>query len=142
MPCSLILTDVSFPANESLSAYGLLEFVDMAKVYPVEAQLVPRCRAWLLSRRDGSGAFKRDSKALDSFGSVFASLRLSALPYHSILCSHLCSAAPPEITNAYIVYALTESDPQIKTELQKEIDCAYLSFPSSPLSASDYSTNC
>jgi hypothetical protein len=71
------------PANESLTAYGLLEFADMAPVHPVDAAMVKRTREWLMSRRDGKGGFLRDSKALDSFG-----------------------AAPESTTNAYIVWAL------------------------------------
>lgn len=86
------------PAHEALTAYGLMEFVDMAKVMPVDQDMIGRTRAWLLSRRDGNGGFKRNSKSLDSFGS-----------------------APVPTTNAYIVWAMLESGESPIT-LAKEIE--------------------
>ena len=75
------------PGHEALTAYGLMEFVDMQKVMPgVDDAMIQRTRNWLLKRRDGQGGFQRNARALDSFG------RASA-----------------EITNAYIVYALSET---------------------------------
>ncbi len=74
------------PGHESLTAYGLMQFADMAKVMEVDHGMIARTRAWLLSRRDGAGGFKRNERALDSFG-----------------------RAPPPTTNAYILWALLES---------------------------------
>lgn len=75
------------PPHEALSAYGVLEFVDMKRVYgEVDEVMIGRTQSWLKSRRDGKGGFLRDPKALDSFG-----------------------GAKPEVTNAYIIYALTEA---------------------------------
>lgn len=87
----------STPAHEALTAYGLMEFADMAKVMDVDAAMMDRTRAWLLSRRDGEGGFKRNEKALDSFG-----------------------RAPQPTTNAYIVWALLESG-EPPGALEKEI---------------------
>jgi uncharacterized protein YfaS (alpha-2-macroglobulin family) len=44
------------PANRTLTAYGLMEFRDMAKVHDVDPQLIERTRQWLLrqQRPDGS----------------------------------------------------------------------------------------
>ncbi len=44
------------PANRILTAYGLMEFRDMARVHDVDAQLIERTRQWLLreQRPDGS----------------------------------------------------------------------------------------
>ncbi len=45
------------PANVTLTAYGLLEFEDMAEVHDVDPNLINRTRDWLLSKRnrqDGS----------------------------------------------------------------------------------------
>jgi hypothetical protein len=74
------------PGHEALTAYGLLEFSDMAKVRQVDADMITRTRDWLLGRRDGKGGFERNERALDSFG-----------------------RAPQETTNAYIVWALLEA---------------------------------
>jgi hypothetical protein len=84
------------PAHEALTAYGLLEFRDMAAVYDVDGKMVERTREYLLSQRDGKGGFKRNPQALDSFG-----------------------RAPDDVTNAYIVWSLTESskDDDVSREL-------------------------
>lgn len=74
------------PGHEALTAYGLMEFRDMAEVYDVDQQMIDRTARWLMDQRDGKGGFKRNAKALDSFG-----------------------RAPEEITNAYITWALSRS---------------------------------
>ncbi len=74
------------PAHEALTAYGLLEFLDMKEISDVDGEMVARTMTWLSARRDGKGGYKRDPKSLDSFG-----------------------AASPEVTNAYITYSLTEA---------------------------------
>jgi alpha-2-macroglobulin-like protein len=87
-------------AHEALTAYGLLQFKDMARVAAVDPKLIERTQAFLLSRRDGAGGFQRNAKAVDTFG-----------------------GAPKHTTDAYIVWALVESDPDDaeKLDLQKEI---------------------
>jgi hypothetical protein len=74
------------PPHEALTAYGLLQFMDMAKVHSVDPAMLERTRQYLLAQRDGKGGFMRNARALDSFG-----------------------GAPEHITNAYIVWAVTES---------------------------------
>jgi len=83
------------PGHEALTAYGLMQFNDMSQVRGVDKAMLDRTRAWLLSRRDGNGGFRRNSRALDTFG-----------------------GAPAETTNAYIVWALIESG---EKGLEKEI---------------------
>jgi anti-sigma factor RsiW len=84
------------PAHEALTAYGLMEFRDMAKVREVDAAMMKRTRDYLLNQRDGNGGFRRNPRALDTFG-----------------------RAPENVTNAYIVWALTESgkDEDVSKEL-------------------------
>jgi len=84
------------PAHEALTAYGLLQFRDMAKVCDVDKAMVDRTKTFLMSRKDGKGGFQRNPRALDSFG-----------------------RAPEHITNAYIVWALTESGKD--DDLDKEL---------------------
>ena len=74
------------PGHEALTAYGLMQFTDMAQVRSVDKEMLDRTRTWLLSRRDGKGGFSMNPKALDSFG-----------------------RAPADTTNAYIVWALIET---------------------------------
>src|SRR5262249_17978559 len=59
--------------------------------------MVERTRQYLLSRKDGKGGFQRNPRALDSFG-----------------------AAPDYITNAYIVWAITESGKEDNVEKELE----------------------
>ncbi|MEM7105001.1 MAG: MG2 domain-containing protein [Bacteroidota bacterium] len=57
------------PAHEGLTAYGLMEFLDMQKVWSgVDQDMIDRTIEWLLSRRDGNGLFKRNPRALHQFG--------------------------------------------------------------------------
>jgi uncharacterized protein YfaS (alpha-2-macroglobulin family) len=72
--------------HEALTAYGLLEFRDMARVYDVDKTMLERTQHYLMSCKDGNGGFRRNPRALDHFGH-----------------------APDDVTNAYIVWSLTES---------------------------------
>jgi hypothetical protein len=45
------------PANLFLTAYGLVEFRDMAEVYPVDPGLVPRIVAFLLAKQGADGSW-------------------------------------------------------------------------------------
>jgi hypothetical protein len=53
------------PANQALSAYGLMEFEDMARVYDVDQGMVDRTRDWLLSKREADGRWKADPNMLN-----------------------------------------------------------------------------
>jgi hypothetical protein len=48
------------PANKILTAYGLMEFNDMAKVSDVDPRLIERTRDWLLSQQQADGSWKPD----------------------------------------------------------------------------------
>ena len=76
----------STPPHEALTAYGLLEFTEMAKVMEVDQQMIDRTQEWLLGRCGTDGSFELDPKQLDSFG-----------------------AAPQDTTDAYIVWTLLEA---------------------------------
>jgi hypothetical protein len=88
------------PAHEALTAYGLMQFNDMKDVYGgVNDAMVSRTSDWLMSRRDGKGGFLRSEKALDRFG-----------------------RASEDVTNGYIVYALSEAG---QKGIDKEAMTAY-----------------
>lgn len=84
------------PGHEALTAYGLMEFADMAKVYDIDGKMVERTADWLMSRRDQQGGFLRNARALDSFGRANATT-----------------------TNAYIMWALSEA--KRSSNLTKEL---------------------
>ena len=46
------------PANLFLSAYGLMEFRDMAEVYPVDPELIRRIVAFLRSKQSDDGSWQ------------------------------------------------------------------------------------
>lgn len=52
------------PAKLTLTAYGLLEFTDMAKVHDVDPALIERTRTWLMSQRQPDGSWKADDYTL------------------------------------------------------------------------------
>lgn len=85
------------PPHEALTAYGLLQFTDMAKNSDVDAAMLKRTREYLLSQRDGNGGYRRNPRALDTFG-----------------------RAPEDVTNAYVTWALSEADADV--DLTKEIE--------------------
>lgn len=88
------------PGHEGLTAYGLMEFVDMSKVYEgVDQKMIDRTVEWLLSRRDGEGGFQRNPRALHYFG-----------------------LSDDATTSIYIAYALSEAG---FTDLEKEVEFAY-----------------
>jgi uncharacterized protein YfaS (alpha-2-macroglobulin family) len=73
------------PSDTVLTAYGLLQFSDMAKVMDVDRQMIESTRSWLRSKKDGQGGFR--------------------VEHHS---GHAWSA-DQDCSNAYIVWALLES---------------------------------
>jgi uncharacterized membrane protein len=86
------------PAHEALTAYGLMQFIDMKSVYPVDQQLIDRTVKWMMGRRDGNGSWTKNPSCLHSW-------------------------ATSEITDAYIVWAMTEAGKG--KDVLKELDKSY-----------------
>jgi len=87
------------PGNESLTAFGLMEFIDMKTVLPyINIKMIERTKEWLLSRKDGNGGFK-NSRGKWGYG-----------------------LADDDVTNAYIVWALCEAG---ISGIDKELDHCY-----------------
>lgn len=53
------------PANKILTAYGLMEFNDMAKVSEVDPRLIERTRDWLVSQQQEDGSWKPDASFIN-----------------------------------------------------------------------------
>jgi A-macroglobulin TED domain/Alpha-2-macroglobulin family/Carboxypeptidase regulatory-like domain/MG2 domain/A-macroglobulin receptor binding domain/Alpha-2-macroglobulin bait region domain len=49
------------PANKILTAYGLMEFSDMSKVYDVDPKLILRTQQWLAGQQQSDGSWKPDT---------------------------------------------------------------------------------
>ncbi len=48
------------PANQMLSAYGVMEFYDMARVWEVDPKINKRTIAWILSKQNADGSWSPD----------------------------------------------------------------------------------
>ena len=84
------------PPHEGLTAYGLMEFTQMSKVYNVDEKMLKRTQDWLLSRRDGKGGFELRKDYLHTWNN--------------------------QIINAYVTYALSEAGyKNIKKELEASL---------------------
>lgn len=103
--------------HEALTAYGLLQFTDMSKVYAVDTAMLQRTKAYLLACRNGKGGFTRNPRALDSFG-----------------------GAPDHITNAFIVWAITESEKGAteQSDLSQELDALTTAAQAGPAAQDPY----
>jgi len=55
----------SAPANKILTAYGLMEFSDMSKVYDVDSRLIARTQQWLASQQQADGSWKPDTQFIN-----------------------------------------------------------------------------
>jgi uncharacterized protein YfaS (alpha-2-macroglobulin family) len=53
------------PANKILTAYGLMEFNDMSKVYEVDPRLIERTRDWLARQQQPDGSWKPDTSFIN-----------------------------------------------------------------------------
>lgn len=78
------------PADRMLTAYGLMEFTDMARVHPVDEGLVERGARWLLGEQRSDGSWENDEGLVHE--QSWSSLGNERLP-----------------VTAYIVWALTEA---------------------------------
>jgi hypothetical protein len=89
----------STPAHEGLTAYGIMEFVDMQRAgQTVDKVMLDRTARWLLNHRDGKGGFAREKRALHDFGRI-----------------------SDDVMNGYIVYALADAG---YSDLSKEYEHA------------------
>ena len=53
------------PANKILTAYGLMEFFDMSKVYDVDPRLISRTQQWLASQQQADGSWRPDTQFIN-----------------------------------------------------------------------------
>jgi alpha-2-macroglobulin-like protein len=84
------------PGHDALTAYGLMEFTDMARVRNVDPQMLTRTRKWLLDQRDGKGGFARKANTLHTW-----------LP-------------DPEVANTYNTWAMFEAG--VGADFTAEVD--------------------
>lgn len=66
------------PANRVLTAYGLVEFADMAKVSPVDPALIARTRKWLVGLQREDGSWEPDKSWLHDWSAVQGNVSTTA----------------------------------------------------------------
>ncbi|MEY4927903.1 MAG: hypothetical protein RI894_2339, partial [Bacteroidota bacterium] len=88
--------------HETLSAYGLMEFMDMKRVYKVDESIIERAKKFLFSRKDGKGSW------LDVGGALHTWVTNSA------------------VRDAYITWAMTEAGfgSELKPEIENVVEVA------------------
>jgi 5-hydroxyisourate hydrolase-like protein (transthyretin family) len=91
------------PADRMLTAYGLMEFSDMARVHPVDQAIVDRAANWLLSQQDGDGSWENDQGLVHEHS--WQNLGNERLP-----------------VTAYLIWALTEAGYEDDAGTQKGLD--------------------
>ncbi len=88
------------PAHEGLTAYGIMEFVDMKNAGgDVDQKMIDRTAKWIMNQKDGKGGFAREKRAYHDFGRI-----------------------SDDIMNGYIVYALAEAG---YIDIKKEFETSY-----------------
>ncbi|NLH49483.1 MAG: hypothetical protein GX444_12920 [Myxococcales bacterium] len=60
------------PAHIILTAYGLMEFFDMSRVYNVDPNVISRTQDWLARQQQADGSWKPTEHYLDQVASAFA----------------------------------------------------------------------
>ncbi len=91
------------PPDRMLTAYGLMEFSDMARVHPVDQAILDRAARWLFSQQKEDGSWENDRGLV-----------------HEQSWSNLGNERLP--VTAYIVWALTEAGYEDESGTQKGVD--------------------
>ncbi len=91
------------PPDRMLTAYGLMEFTDMARVHPVDEAMLDRAARWLLGQQKSDGSWENDQGLVHE--SSWQNLGNERLP-----------------VTAYIVWALTEAGYEDEEGTQKGLD--------------------
>ncbi|HEY9075112.1 MAG TPA: alpha-2-macroglobulin family protein [Anaerolineaceae bacterium] len=92
------------PADRMLTAYGLMEFTDMSRVYNVDPALIRRTADWLLAQQTKDGSWENDRGMYHEAG-TWQKLKNTRIP-----------------TTAYIVWSLVEAEMGKDARTQKGLD--------------------
>jgi len=90
------------PAHKILTAYGLMEFYDMAQVHNVDPAVITRTQQWLMSQQEPDGSWKPSKEYLDVVASKFADDVMRNTAY--IAWALLSSGARGEAVDRAVAY--------------------------------------
>ncbi|MEO1619292.1 MAG: alpha-2-macroglobulin family protein, partial [Planctomycetota bacterium] len=88
------------PGHEALSAFGLMQFSEMASIIDVDDAMMKRTRQWLMDRRDGQGGFQRNPRHLHRW------------------------AIAQDYVNAYVLWAISQADQTLGNSTETAEDFA------------------
>ncbi|HVS39374.1 MAG TPA: alpha-2-macroglobulin family protein, partial [Gemmataceae bacterium] len=106
------------PANRALTAYGLMEFTDMARVQDVDPKLIARTRSWLLAQRQVDGSWDPETHRMhdDAVGGDPADARPAETAYVAwAVFGDRAAASDAFVTLNYLKSRISESihDPHV-----------------------------
>lgn len=104
------------PANKVLTAYGLLQFTDMARVREVDKAMLERTRNWLLGKQEADGSWSPDAGYLhaESWGQIQGkNLLVTAYIAWALGESGYRGAGLDRALNYVRTHAKTEKDPYV-----------------------------
>jgi 5-hydroxyisourate hydrolase-like protein (transthyretin family) len=120
------------PPSVWLSAYGLMEFSDMARVYPVDRAVIDRTRKWLLKQQSADGTWSA-RRGYDEVG-----LGSSKLILTSYVTWGLLESLPrPEGGKARVPAVLQKAIEYIRTEAPGQENLYVLALAANALAACD-----
>lgn len=127
------------PANRTLTAYGLMEFEDMARVHDVDPALIRRTRSWLLEQRRGDGSWAAESHGMhdDPTMGTPESRQLVTTAY--IAWAVFRDGASPRYSGSTLRYLLRHSPRSIESAYTLALVCnALLAIQPSGSAAAPY----
>ena len=105
------------PANRTLTAYGLMEFMDMARVHDVDPQLIERTRTWLIGQRQADGSWSPEQHRMHvdpTQGGKLATLSTTAYIAWAVFGGETSSADPGRTQQYLLAHpADTIADPYV-----------------------------
>ena len=101
----------SGPGKEALSAFGLLQFADMADVFKVDPSILDRDVQYLLSVRDGQGGYRKTGESAHGYGSAPKNVLDGFITMALVKTGH-AKTIPTEIAHQASI-AKTTKDPYV-----------------------------
>jgi type II secretory pathway pseudopilin PulG len=111
-------------ANRLLTAYGLMEFQDMARVHDVDPHLIERTRAWLLAQRNNDGSWSSEKRFLhDSPAGARSKPGLADLRATAYIAWAVFSELTPDRVGPTLSYLLSQEPESLQDDYTLALVC-------------------